>query len=239
MNQMTQPTMSQASSHSKVKSPVKNAATMMPKKINNTTKQPMAISLADSRTGRYRPNRTQRRRDGDAVGPSTRQHIGRSATSVRLVIEIRGGPAWRLRGPAPLRRAVLDSTAVTTTYASGSDHVGELMREFTDERISFTGPVTCLVEAYAAAATVDRLQLLAAHLWAAVVDPDRDNWVRMWCRPTARYRGPLLVPNSHAAISQPTSRTHTARALRHPDRRLNLHRLDVGVTPARTTRAGG
>jgi hypothetical protein len=76
-------------------------------------------------------------------------------------------------------RAVLDTSAVAA-YAAGSDHVGELLAEFSDERIRFAVPVACLAEARAADADLRRLHALAAHPWSAVVGMSADDdWVRL------------------------------------------------------------
>jgi hypothetical protein len=43
-------------------------------------------------------------------------------------------------------RAVLDATAIAA-YAAGSEHVGEVLGEFADEKAQFGLPVACLIEA--------------------------------------------------------------------------------------------
>lgn len=75
-------------------------------------------------------------------------------------------------------RAVLDSSAVRA-YADGSEHVGEVLREFADEEISFAVPVASLVEARAAAATgaaVRKLDVLVGLKFAVVLPLDSGDW---------------------------------------------------------------
>jgi hypothetical protein len=75
-------------------------------------------------------------------------------------------------------RAVLDPSAVLA-YADGSEHVGEVLREFADEEISFAIPVACLAEARAAAATgvaVRKLDVLVGLKFAIVLPLDSGDW---------------------------------------------------------------
>jgi hypothetical protein len=74
-------------------------------------------------------------------------------------------------------RAVLDPSAVAA-YAAGSVHVGELLTEFADEKITFAVPVACLIDAMTAGADVRMLDLLLEHPWAQTVYLDND-WSRI------------------------------------------------------------
>jgi hypothetical protein len=76
-------------------------------------------------------------------------------------------------------RAVLDASAVDA-YAAGSEHIGELLREFADEQIRFAVPIVCVIEARAVGADEDQLRVLLAHPWAQIIDLDGDaDWVRL------------------------------------------------------------
>ncbi len=96
-------------------------------------------------------------------------------------------------------RVVLDGTAIAA-YATGSDDVGEVLREVADEGCRFAVPVACLTEG-AAAADPDLwpvLDVLLAHPRCSRL-PYGDDW-RDLAAATAALGGPGRAAAMLAAV---------------------------------------
>jgi predicted nucleic acid-binding protein len=70
---------------------------------------------------------------------------------------------------------VLDTSAIIA-YTHGSIDVGEVIAEVDDESGAVALPALCLIEAYRVAADRDRLDVLANHPAAVVLDINPTDW---------------------------------------------------------------